>query len=188
MEKLRSHWKDFLEIWFLSIFWKSTDKFKFYKNRTRIKGTLREGQCAFLSYLYISSTENEECLKKIVGKIKTIQCPVTFFFRKFCPLWDNVEKYCRAGQATDDNMVRARCVVGIKHYRHTSRICDTYCLSTVTVGCANTPQCYVIPTLTVFVSNCEEMRRQDHYMVHRFPIKIVELYTTEQSSGEDHNS
>jgi len=27
-----------------------------------------------------------------------------FFFRKSCRLWDNVEKYCRAGQAADDNM------------------------------------------------------------------------------------
>ena len=25
-----------------------------------------------------------------------------FFFRKLCRLWDNVEKYCRAGQATDE--------------------------------------------------------------------------------------
>jgi len=26
------------------------------------------------------------------------------FFFKLCCLWDNVEKYCRVGQATDDNM------------------------------------------------------------------------------------
>jgi hypothetical protein len=32
-----------------------------------------------------------------------------FFFRKSCHLWGNVEKYCRAGQATDDNMVHAHC-------------------------------------------------------------------------------
>jgi hypothetical protein len=25
------------------------------------------------------------------------------FFRKSCRLWDNIEKYCRAGQAADDN-------------------------------------------------------------------------------------
>jgi len=29
-----------------------------------------------------------------------ILCSVTFFFRKSCRLWDNVEKYCTAGQAT----------------------------------------------------------------------------------------
>jgi hypothetical protein len=29
-----------------------------------------------------------------------------FFFRKSCRLWDNVEKYCTAGQATDVNRTR----------------------------------------------------------------------------------
>jgi len=40
---------------------------------------------------------------KIVEKIKHILCSITFS-RKPCRLWDNVEKYSRAGQATDDNM------------------------------------------------------------------------------------
>jgi len=34
-----------------------------------------------------------------------------FFFRKSCRLWDNVEKYCRAEQATDDNMAHAHCIL-----------------------------------------------------------------------------
>jgi len=41
---------------------------------------------------------------KAVEKIKThILCSVTLF-RKSCRLWDNVEKYCRAGQAIDNNI------------------------------------------------------------------------------------
>ena len=32
--------------------------------------------------------------------------PAATFFRKSYPLWDNVEKYCRAGQTTDDNIIR----------------------------------------------------------------------------------
>jgi len=48
---------------------------------------------------------------KVVEKIKThTLCSVTFI-KKSCHLWDNVEKYCRAGQATDDNMARAHCVL-----------------------------------------------------------------------------
>jgi len=44
---------------------------------------------------------------KVVEKIKThILCSVTFF-RKSCRLWEYVEKYCRAEQATDDNMAHA---------------------------------------------------------------------------------
>jgi hypothetical protein len=43
---------------------------------------------------------------KVVEKIKThILCSLTFC-RKLCRLWDNVEKYSTARQATDDNITR----------------------------------------------------------------------------------
>jgi len=49
---------------------------------------------------------------KVVYKIKThILCSVTFFSRKSCRLWDNVEKYGGAGQPTDDNMAHAHCML-----------------------------------------------------------------------------
>jgi len=49
--------------------------------------------------------EREMFQTVVLEKIRThILCSVTFFvFRKLCPLCDNVEKYCRAGQDTDDN-------------------------------------------------------------------------------------
>jgi len=48
---------------------------------------------------------------KVVEKIKTrILCSVTFFL-KSCRLWDNVEKYCRAGQATYANTALAHCML-----------------------------------------------------------------------------
>jgi len=48
---------------------------------------------------------------KFVEKIKThVLCSVTLC-RKSCRLWDNVEKYGRAGQATDDNMAQALCML-----------------------------------------------------------------------------
>jgi len=47
----------------------------------------------------------------VVAKIKTRNlCPVTLLFFKSCRLWD-VEKYCTAGQATDDNMAHAHCML-----------------------------------------------------------------------------
>jgi hypothetical protein len=59
------------------------------------------------------------CLTKVVEGIKThILCSVTFF-RKSCRSWDNVEKYCRAGQATDDNMAHAHCMLDTWGYNHT---------------------------------------------------------------------
>jgi len=35
----------------------------------------------------------------------------SFFFRKSWRLWDNLEKYFRAGRATDDKMAHAHCVL-----------------------------------------------------------------------------
>jgi hypothetical protein len=46
---------------------------------------------------------------KFVEKLKThILCSV-ISFRKSCRLWDNVEKYCRAGQATNEKVAHASC-------------------------------------------------------------------------------
>jgi hypothetical protein len=47
------------------------------------------------------------------------------FFQKSCRLWDNVEKYCRAGQAIDDNMAHAHCMLDTSVYKHTLRIRNT---------------------------------------------------------------
>ena len=55
--------------------------------------------------------EWEKFQTKLVEEIKThILCSVTFF-KKLCHLCDNVEKYCRAGQATDDNMAHVHCML-----------------------------------------------------------------------------
>ena len=44
---------------------------------------------------------------KFVEKIKThVLCLITFFPRKSWRVWDNVEKYGRAGHASDDNITR----------------------------------------------------------------------------------
>jgi len=37
----------------------------------------------------------------------------------------DVEKYCRAWQATDDKMEHANCMLDIQGYKHTIRICNT---------------------------------------------------------------
>jgi len=48
---------------------------------------------------------------KFVKKIEThFVFSNFFFFRKSCLLWD-VEKWCRAGQATDGNMAHAHCML-----------------------------------------------------------------------------
>jgi hypothetical protein len=37
-----------------------------------------------------------------------------------------VGKFCRAGQATNDNIAHAHCVLKSKGYKHTLRICNTF--------------------------------------------------------------
>ena len=44
-----------------------------------------------------------------------------------------MEKYCRAGQAADDSMVHAHCMLDILGCKHVFRICNIYCFSTATV-------------------------------------------------------
>jgi hypothetical protein len=52
---------------------------------------------------------------------------ISAFFQKSCRLWENVEKYCRSRQATDDNMAHAYCMLDNKGYKHTFRIRNTFC-------------------------------------------------------------
>jgi hypothetical protein len=55
----------------------------------------------------------------------------SFFFRTSGRLRDNVEKHCRAGQATDGNTIWRLCFACWinKANRHTLEICNTYCFS-----------------------------------------------------------
>jgi len=73
----------------------------------------------FLSYLPHFFLEWEMFQINVVEKIKThILCSVTFF-RISCRLWDNVEKCCRVGQTTNDNMAHAHSVLDTQGYKHT---------------------------------------------------------------------
>jgi len=61
----------------------------------------------FCSYLAQFFWEWKVFQSNVVENIKTrVTCSVTFF-PVILFLWDNVEKYGRAGQTTDDNMAHA---------------------------------------------------------------------------------
>jgi len=65
-----------------------------------------------------------------VERIKThILCSITFF-PKSCGLWDKVEKYCRAVQATEDYTAHAHCMLDNWGWKYKHRICNTYCFFT----------------------------------------------------------
>ena len=96
---------------------------------------------------------------KVVEKIKTHILRSTTFFRKSCRLWDNVEKYCTAGQATDDNSAHAL-FIQYTDYKHTFRICNTFCFSTAATV-ARTP---LHATLCVRVNCVERINLQNNFI------------------------
>jgi hypothetical protein len=65
----------------------------------------------FLSYYALFFLEWELFQTKVVEKIKTNILDEQFFSPKIPPFMRYVEKYCRAGQATDDNIAHARCML-----------------------------------------------------------------------------
>jgi hypothetical protein len=50
---------------------------------------------------------DKRCKKIKTRILRSITLFFFFFFRKSCLLWDNVEKYCRDGHATDDKILRS---------------------------------------------------------------------------------
>jgi hypothetical protein len=88
-------------------------KFNFYCYLTRIRGTLHEDRYIYTFMIVCPQffLEWEIFRTKFVEKIKTHFVFGDVFFRKSCPLYDNVGKYCRAGQTTDGNMAHARCIL-----------------------------------------------------------------------------
>ena len=81
----------------------------------------------------------------VVEKIKT-----HFVFQKPCRLSDNVEKYCRAGQATSGNMAYAHCMLWIPKATnaHSEYVRLTFPLQQ---WLTNAPRCYAVRTLPVLL-------------------------------------
>ena len=64
-------------------------------------GTLHQDRCTFLIISRSFLLRMRNVSYKVVKEIKTlILCSITFFNHAI--LRDNVEKYCKAGQATDE--------------------------------------------------------------------------------------
>jgi hypothetical protein len=111
-EELGSHWTDFHEIWYLRIFRKCIKKIQVSLTSDKNSGYFTWRLiyvCDHISYFFL---EWEMFQTKVVDKIKThILCSIHCFFHKSFHLWDNVKKYGRYAQATDDNMAHAHCVL-----------------------------------------------------------------------------
>jgi hypothetical protein len=70
----------------------------------QIMSTCHEDQYTVMIMSHSLFLKMKNVVDKIVEKIKThILCSINFILKKSCHLWVNVEKYCRAEHATDDN-------------------------------------------------------------------------------------
>jgi hypothetical protein len=108
-------------------------KFKF--SLTRITGTLHGDVCTFMIIsfrilLSMWNVSNKVCRE---NQNMHFTCIFKNFFQKLCRLWDHV-RYGRAGQATDDNIIRRMLFAcWITKSTGTHRIRNSYCFYTTTV-------------------------------------------------------
>jgi len=76
----------------------------------------------------LSSSLNEKYFRSCSENQNTILCLITFF-RKFCRLWDNSEKYLER----DSPQMTIWRMLDTQVYKHTLRICNIHCFPTATV-------------------------------------------------------
>ena len=102
MEQLGSHWTDFHVICNWVFCEKLSRKLQFHQNLTRIRGTLHDDKYTFffISRSFLPRMRNVS--DKRCRETQNTHFVFSVFF-KSCRLWNNVEKYFRPGQATDDN-------------------------------------------------------------------------------------
>ena len=143
MEELgAATWRIFMKFLHLSIFRKSMGESSSFIKTWQEDRVVHMKAFALNEDISLKSSYNEKCFRqKVVEKIKTnISCslsPPTPL--KSCCLWDNVEKYIRVGQATDNNMAHALCMLHNEGYKHTLRICNNF-FPHGNNGYANAPQ------------------------------------------------
>ena len=134
MEQLGSHGTDFHEIWYWRIFRKSVKKIQVSLILDKNNGYFTWRHCTF----FIISCSILLRMKNISDKSyretrNTHFMFNNFFFGKSCRLWDNVEKYCRAGHPQMKIWcMHISCWI-LKATKCTHRLYNTHCFSTAAV-------------------------------------------------------
>jgi len=129
MEQLGSHWTDFHEIWYLRIFRKSVKKIQFSLKSDENNGYFTRIPTHILILSHSVFLRMRNVSDKVCRENQNTHFVFSkFLFRKSCRLWDNEEKYCTAGQATDGRVAHAHCMQDTSGYKHTFIICYMFAL------------------------------------------------------------
>jgi len=131
------------EIWVF--FADLSTKFKFHSNRTRITD-LRTFTIISRSFLLMRNVSGPSCREN-----QNTHFMFNTFFPKWFRLWDNVEKYVRAGQATDNNTAHARYMLDNSGLHTHSQNMQYLSLFHCNSGYTNAP----------------------HYVTHKLPVLFV---------------
>jgi hypothetical protein len=130
MEKIDSHWMDFHEIWYLSIFPKHVKKINFLKIWQEERILYTNANRHFLLYFAQFFLELNILRMKVVEKIKThILCSIIVFRKLYC-LLDSVEKH-----GTGHRWQRGAYALysGYLRLKTHTKICNTYRFSTAAI-------------------------------------------------------
>jgi len=104
MKRLRSYWTDINETWYMSVFRKAVQNIQVWLKYDKNNGHFTRRPCVHVWYVTQFFLEWEVFEIKFVQIVEThILFSITFFPRKYCSLWDNVEKRGTATQTRDDN-------------------------------------------------------------------------------------
>jgi hypothetical protein len=105
MDNLGCHWTGCYEFWYANGFFLIFSE----KIGDSLKCEEKTGISVWkLIYIYhdisLNSSQNDKCVIQNLWRIWKNILHSIFFFRKSCHLWDNVEKYGTAREATGDKM------------------------------------------------------------------------------------
>ena len=106
MAEIASHWKDFHEVWYWSMFREYVEKTRVSLKPHNNNGTSRADRHTFLIITRSVLRIMQNLSDKSCRENETTHFIFSDFFRKTCRLWDNVEKYCTVG-GTVGNMAHA---------------------------------------------------------------------------------
>jgi len=99
---------------------------------------------------------------------------VLILYPEYRAVWEIMWKkwQCQTGQRWQYNTAQAFCMLDKEGYRHTLRICNTYCFSTVTMVYSIPRHCYVVRTLALVDVWCSFPPLSRHSQIYLLSLKV----------------